>query len=251
VDGEVAPVARPATRSGRLVLGHTDVLVADSIGWDVATWSRSLRFWMASTRLPHGVRALEVGAGGDNAGISLWLAAHGFEVTCSGLEQPSSTMRSLHEQHGVASRITYARADVLALPFVEAFDLVVFKSVLGRVGGGDRFDRQLRAVAGMHAALRHGGELWFAENAAATGVHRAARQRFGAGRWAWRYVDLAEIPQLMGPFDSHETTTFGLTSAFGRNEAQRRALAALDRTVLDHVTRERWRYVVAGVARKG
>lgn len=251
MDGEVAAQAAGwRATPGPLVLGHRDALVADSIGWDVATWSRALRFWTSSTRLAPGARALEIGAGGDNAGISLWLAAHGFEVTCSGLEEPSPAMRSLHARHGVDARITYARADVLELPFVEAFDLVVFKSVLGRVGGGGRFDRQLRAVAGMHAALRPGGELWFAENATATRVHRAARRRFGAGRWAWRYVDLAELPELLAPFDSHESTTFGLTGAFGRSEAQRRALAALDRTVLDRVTRERWRYVVAGVARK-
>jgi SAM-dependent methyltransferase len=229
--------------------GAPSKLVSDSIGWDVATWARALPFWTASTALGAGARALEVGAGGDNAGLSLWLATQGFEVTCSGLGPPADAMLDLHRHHDVADRVTYACADVLTMPYVEAFDLVVFKSVLGRVGGHDRFDRQQAAVRKMYEALRPGGELWFAENAAGMKVHQLARRRFGAGLWHWRYVALDELPALLTPFDDYRWTTFGLTSAFGRTERQRRSLAAADRW-LDRTAPRSWHYVVAVVASK-
>lgn len=224
--------------------------VSESIGWDVGTWSRALPWWTCHTRLDGPVRALEVGAGGRNAGLSLWLALQGHEVVCSGLEPPSEQMRASHAAWGVASRISYASADVLALDAVEEYDLVVFKSVLGRVGGNDRFDLQREAVRRMHRALRPGGELWFAENAVGGAVHQAARRRVGAGRWAWRYVAAAELPVLLEPFAATACTSFGVTAAAGRTERQRRVLATLDGALLERLVPPSWHYVVAGVAHR-
>lgn len=231
-------------------LSSSPDVVTDSIGWDVSTWARALTFWSANTRLGPGSKVLEVGAGGDNAGLSLWLADQGLDVTCSGLEPPSAAMRDRHRQYGVADRITYVSADVLTMPFVGEFDLVVFKSVLGRVGADDHFNLQQHAVEQMYKALRPGGELWFAENAAGSLLHRAARRHFGAGRWQWRYVDLDELPALMAPFEDYLSMTFGLTAAFGRTERQRHALARLDHAGLDRAAPPSWRYVMAGVANK-
>lgn len=225
-------------------------LLAASLGWDVRTWSHALPFWLSQTALRPGARALEVGAGGSNAGLSLWLAAQGYEVTCTGLARPSDAMRQVHRRYGVADRITYAAADVLALRYAGEFDLVVFKSVLGRVGGQDRADLQVRAVEQLHRALRPGGELWFAENAAAGWPHRAARRRFGAGRWSWRYIELVELAGLLAPFEDAAWTTFGVASAFGRTEGQRRALARLDEALLVRLAPPSWRYVAAGFGRR-
>lgn len=236
-------------RSNVLPADDPDLLAA-SLGWDVRTWSHALPFWLSQSALTPGARALEVGAGGNNAGLSLWLAAQGHEVTCTGLEPPSATMRQAHRRFDVQGRITYTTADVLTLPHEGEFDLVVFKSVLGRVGGHDRFDLQLRAVDRLRTALRPGGELWFAENAAAGWPHRTARRYFGAGRWSWRYVDLTELARLLAPFEDANWTTFGVASAFGRSERQRRALARLDEALLGRLAPPSWRYVAAGFGRR-
>jgi SAM-dependent methyltransferase len=225
-------------------------LCADSVGWDVATWSRAMPYWLSRTRLASGARALELGAGGENGGLSLWLAARGCQVTCSGLEPPTDSARELHRRYRADGRIRYAVDDVLTMQYEQEFDLVVFKSVLGRVGAGGDFGRQRRAVARMHQALRPGGELWFAENASASGLHRMGRRHFGAGRWQWRYISLDEVPVLLSSFEDKHWRTFGTSAAFGRSERQRAALARVDAAVLDRALPASWHYVVAAHARR-
>jgi SAM-dependent methyltransferase len=199
-----------------------------------------------------GARALEVGADARNGGISLWLAAKGFDVVCSGLEEPSATMLRLHADHGLADRISYERIDVLDIPHEEAFDVVVFKSLLGFFGmsDGDTNELQRTAVTGMHKALKPGGELWFAENAAGTPAHAKIRDRFRWGAKGWHYVRPDEVTSLMSVFDRVDFRTLGVSGALGRSERQRRALAMIDRAVLEPLTPTGWRYVITGVAHR-
>jgi SAM-dependent methyltransferase len=223
-------------------------LLADSIGWDVANWGRALEFCASRSRLAPGGRALEVGADGDNGGLSLFLADQGWQVTCSGLGDPPPVMRALHARHGVADRVQYARLDVLDLPAAPPYDLVVLKSVLGHVGQDGRYDLQQRAVANLHCALRPGGELWVLENGTATRLHQVVRDRVGAGRCGWRYLRPDELQALLAPFAETRCASFGIAGAGGRTERQRAGLGRLDRTVLEPLLPESWRYVLAAVA---
>jgi SAM-dependent methyltransferase len=230
-----------------------DRLVRDAVGWDVENWSRCLSFWQAHTVIDGvGSTALEVGADARNGGISLWLAANGFRVICSGLEDPSEEMRRLHAEHAVSDAVRYEKIDALSIPYAETFDVVTFKSLLGFFGmaGRDALDLQRRAIANMHKALRPGGELWFAENASGTRLHGFFQKRFGWGARGWHYVSPAELRGLVAPFETIEYTTLGVLAVFGRSEWQRRALGVVDRVLCERVTPAAWRYIIAGVARK-
>jgi SAM-dependent methyltransferase len=235
--------------------GHRiDALIADSLGWEVRTWTRALRFWVATTSLRPGIRALEIGAGGANGGLSLWLAAQGCNVTCSDLEPPSASKVALHRAYGVSGLVEYSCEDAVNLSLRNVYDLIVTKSVVGGIGQGDRFDLQQRAVMRMHDALRPGGELWLAENAVGTRLHAAVRRRHGAAvraGVAWRYLSLDEAGVLLAPFSSHEATTFATAAALGRTEWQRRALSLADAAILDRIGPPRWRYIFAATATKG
>jgi ubiquinone/menaquinone biosynthesis C-methylase UbiE len=213
--------------------------------WDVATWSRSVSLW--ERHLPaelDGSRALEVGA--RNGGLSLYLAEKGATVVCSDLTDPEERARPGHERWGVAGRIEYRQADTTSLPFEdESFELVAFKSVLGALSTAEA---QARAMAELRRVLRPGGRLLWAENLAASRLHRLLRKRLP---WAsyWRYPSLAEWHEWTAGFTECHLATAGITAALGRSERQRRLLARLD-GVLETVTPRGWRYAVFGVARK-
>ncbi len=232
---------------------RTPPAVRDSFGWDVDTWSRALAFWLRESSVGIGsATALELGATGNNGGLSLWLATQGWEVVWSGLEAPEPAARRLHREYGVTGSISYQTIDVLENPYKASFDLIVAKSLLGALGmsGHDVHDAQRKAILGMFRALKPGGELWWVENAAGSPVHEFFRSRYGWGARGWRYLPLSEVPELFSVFAECSLTTFGVVAAFGRSETQRRALAAVDRCVLEPLCPPSWRYVVAGVARK-
>jgi SAM-dependent methyltransferase len=218
------------------------------VEWDVANWSAALDYWPrhSSLALP-ACAVLEIGS--RNGGLSLWLALSGARVVCSDLDGPTAAAFRKHEQYGVSASIEYARIDALDLP-TSAFDLVVFKSVLGGIGSGGQRERQRRAVQQMHDALKPGGELWFAENLTASPLHRALRTRCTAWGSRWRYVSVAELEQFLTPFASVRWRTMGVAGAFGRSERQRAVLGALDRWLLNALVPASWRYIAIGVARK-
>lgn len=225
-------------------------LIADVIGWDVITWSRALDFWQrhATIDLTRS-RALEVGAG-TSGGLSLWLALQGCEVTCTTMGGVGETVRALHRRYGVAHRVRYASLDALELREQEAYDVVAFKSVLGGIGTGGHFERQRQATARVHAALRPGGHLLFAENLAGTRAHAAFRARYGAGKDCWRYVTLDDMRELLAPFAMVRYTTAGFFGAWGLTDGQRRASGAIDRFLCRWLVPSAWQYVMVGVATK-
>jgi SAM-dependent methyltransferase len=219
------------------------------VEWDIENWSAALDYWRRHSRLTlSSCTALEIGS--RNGGLSLWLALSGATVVCSDLEGPAESALRKHERYGVSRLITYERIDALDVPYSGAFDLVVFKSVLGGVGTGDGRERQQRAVQQMHNALKPGGELWFAENLTASPVHRALRNRYVSWGRRWRYVSPAELLEFLEPFASVTWRTTGVVGALGRSERQRTVLATLDKMFLNALVPAGWRYIAFGVARK-
>ena len=217
--------------------------------WDVATWTQALDVWTAKGRTPlAGARVLEIGS--RHGGLSLWFADQGADVVCSDRGGPSDRAMELHSRRGVSSRIGYVDLDATALDFDGEFDIVVFKSVLGSIGGWHGAEAQRAMIHGVHRALRAGGELLFAENLAGPRVVQALRQRFVPWNEKWRYVEPAELTTWLSVFESSYVTHFGTVALLGRTERQRRLLAHADRHVCDRIGGPKNRYVAAGVARK-
>jgi SAM-dependent methyltransferase len=216
------------------------------IEWDVRSWSGALDFWLANTnkRLSE-CRVLELGA--DYGGLTLWFAERGARIVCSDVYGVRREALELHRASGLDHLIEHLEIDAVAVPFEEEFDIVVFKSVLGGVLSKDG---QARAVREIHKALKPGGELFFAENLAATRLHMFLRQKFVKWNHTWRYISLEEMHEFLAPFPSKTLRLNGVSATFGRSEAQRNLLALADQYVLDHLVPDRWKYIMSGVARK-
>lgn len=227
----------------------SSTLLSNVIEWDVRNWGTALRYWARHSRQRlDGCRALEIG--GRNGGLSLWLALQGAEVLCSDVRGPGESAVALHRAYGVADRIRYAKLDATSIPYSECFDLIAFKSVLGAIGSRGRVDRQVAALGQMHHALRQNGELFFAENLAASPVHSYFRRRKRKWGHTWRYVTVSEMLRFLSPFTHVAYHTLGFAGAFGRTESQRRLLGSLDRAFMDALVPPTWRYIIVGVARK-
>jgi hypothetical protein len=225
-------------------------LLSDIFGWDVITWSSSLEHWQRHATVDFTrSTALEIGAG-QSGGVSLWLALQGCEVVCSTLGGVPERVRALHCRYGVAHRVRYASLDVLDLSERNTYDVIAFKSVLGGIGANDRADLQARAIARLHAALKPGGNLLFAENLAATRVHALLRMRFGAGKDGWRYLTVREMARMLRPFAAVRYNTAGFFGAWGSSERQLQMSGALDGFLCRWVVPASWQYVLMGVAIK-
>lgn len=184
-------------------------------------------------------------------GLSAYLALKGCRMVCSDISGYFDDAQALHRYLGVDTQITYARVDALSIPFSsESLDLVSLKSVLGALGvAGNGMSPQEQAVAEALRVLKRGGRLLFAENLAATVVHKALRKHCVPWGESWHYLTLDELVSLMEGFARVEFSTCGFLALLGRREWQRTMLHAVD-TVLMPLVPTRARYVAFGIAVK-
>ena len=228
-------------------LRASELTAGSILEWDVASWTPALDYWAA--RLGDGPydRALELGAG--HGGVSLWLADRCREVVCSDLWGPTDGARQLHASMN-AGNISYEEIDATAIPYRDEFDVIVFRSVIGAVAGvgGASKANQQRSFREIHAALRPGGVLLFAENLGASPVHHWLRRRFNGWAVNWRYPSLDEMRAFLHEFRQVEVQATGVVGLLGRTERQRELLAGADRALLNAVVPQRWKYIAYGSA---
>lgn len=231
---------------------HQQLNLSDIIEWDIPNWALSLEYWPEHSQLQTtSCHALEIGC--SNGGISLWAALQGMHVVCSDLNGPSKIAINKHQKHQVSEQIRYEAINALDIPYKQTFDLVLFKSVLGGIGGingRDNPDYQKKVFAEIHKSLKQGGEVWFAENLMASPLHQFCRRNYI--RWAkeWRYLTIEEMHNYLSIFSEVHYMTLGFLATFGRTPWQRTLLGKLDRLIVDQLVPQSWHYIMIGVARK-
>lgn len=227
-----------------------DTEISDIMEWDVKSWSPSLDFWSRESSLNmSGINGLEVGS--RNGGLSLWLARQGCHVVCSDVNGPTDKARELHTRYGLSGLVEYSNIDATNIPYEDNyFDVVVFKSVLGSIGGNNNKGAQIKAVDEIYRVLKPGGELLFAENLSASPMHRVLRERFVKWGRTWRYVSVDEVGEFLKRFSSVKYFTTGFLAALGRSEGQRNILCTVDKILANKVVPSRWRYIIVGIAKK-
>lgn len=221
----------------------------DIIEWDIENWSIALQYWEKNTSYDFSsISALEIGC--HHGGLSLWAALHGAKVLCTDLDGPSGEAIEKHKKYNVTDLIKYQALNALDIPYCENFDVVFFKSVLGSLGACININNQINAINEIHKSLKKGGELWFAENLAASFVHQYFRRRYVEWGSKWRYITIQEMKDMLTVFSDVKYTTVGFLGAFGRNACQRSVLGKVDRILVKRLVPEAWRYIIIGIAKK-
>jgi len=191
-------------------------VIADIIEWDVESWKKALHFWDENVEWGKVHTALELG--GRRGGLSLWLAQKGIHCLCSDLENTEETAKPLHQKYGVESLVNYKDINALDIPYENHFDLLGFKSIIGGVGRDNNTQNQRKAFEQIHRALKPGGVLVFAENLAASQMHKTLRKKFVKWGDSWRYLSLKELSDYLSIFSSAELQSTGVMASFGRNQ---------------------------------
>lgn len=161
-------------------------LIKDNIQWDVLTWSKAIAYWEKNVDWSKVEHCLELG--GRQGGLSLWLAMKGKKVICSDLEDVELTAKSLHRKYNIENEISYEDIDATNIPYVEYFDVIVFKSIIGGIAKIGIIEVQKKVFQEIYKALKPGGILLFAENLVASPLHQFARKKFNKWGDYWRYV---------------------------------------------------------------
>lgn len=161
--------------------------------------------------------ALELG-GGTNGGLSLWLASKGYKVICSAYEEISEETKVIHNKYNFSQQIEYKIIDALSIPYEEVFDIICFKSMLGRIARENDIKIAENVLSQIQKALKPGGNLLFAENLSSSLLYKLLRNRYGALKNNLRYFTVSEIKELFRNFSSLNYKTFGFIGCFGRNE---------------------------------
>lgn len=226
----------------------TKALQQAILQWDVRSWQPALSYWEQQVPWQQIHRACELGA--RQGGLALWLALKQIPTVCTDLSNTEKTAFPLHNQYPVSAWISYADVNATAMHYTNEFDLIVFKSILGGIGKNDQFEQQQLVLHQIYQALKPGGKLLFAENLAASQMHRRLRKKFVSWGNTWRYLHLQEMHSLLQPFHKYSLHTCGFLAAMGRTEKQRNLLALADAVLFNKICPAEWHYIAYGIAEK-
>ncbi len=221
-------------------------LKKDIFQWDIYNWSKALPIW---EEIVQKVKPQKTVAFGEReGGLSLWLALKGINVICTDFNVfPEATPLKLHVKHKAESLITYEKQDITNISYKDdEFDLVIFKSVIGALGG---FELQKQAINELFRILKPDEVLLFAENARATNMHQYARKKFTNWGERWYYPSHSEFKNLLQDFSKYELKSFGFFGTIGRTEKQRAFIGKID-TLINPIVPNSWKYINYGYAIK-
>lgn len=213
-------------------------------GWDVINWRRAINFWGAAESFElRDKTVLELGAG--KGGLSAWFAAKGATVLCTDYPRLPDQAMKYHASKGCHQRIAYQALDARDIPFIDSFDIVVIKSVLGAL---PRTEQEL-VIRQIHKTLRQGGIFLCVENMAGSPFHLWCRRRFARYGKKWHYANMTELLNAYRMFETVNASTFGVTALFSPWE-QGRVLLGIADSVIERIWPNKWKYIVSITAKK-
>lgn len=217
--------------------------------WDTENWSQSLDLWKPHLENNGKKKCLEIG--GKIGSLSLLVSDYGYEVICSDLANPKEIAQKFHSQNALHPElIHYEGINGLHIPYIEEFDIIIFKSVLGGIGRNGDLEKSKQVVKELHKALKPGGKILFAENLKGCWIHQLARRGFRNWGSSWYYFKQKELVDLFADFSKLEYKTYGLTGLFASYKSDiNEKLAIFDKTV-DSIIPKNWKYILYGVATK-
>ncbi|MCX8080402.1 MAG: class I SAM-dependent methyltransferase [Bacteroidia bacterium] len=223
--------------------------ISDFIEWDVATWGRCIPLWEKAIAGKHNLNCLEIGS--HHGGLSLWLSTKDevSTVLCTDIKDTIFKAAPLHQRFPAFShKIKYMDLNILHSSYVEEFDVVVFKSVLGACARNDVCGKDI-AMQNIYKALKKGGLLLFAENMQGHFLHQWLRKKFVSWSSGWGYCSEKEWDKWLEKYDLKKINHYGFFSVFGRMEWQRRILANADR-IFNNVISNKNKFMCFGYAVK-
>lgn len=215
--------------------------------WDVVNWGRALDFWEQKLANTSRLNCLELGA--NKGGLSLWLASIGHQVICSDIYPVNKDVLLFHQKFSYHKNITYEIINANQIPYVDFFDVIIFKSVLGGVGRGNNKEDIEKAFLQIYKSLKPGGILLFAENLRGSKLHVFFRKKFIEWANDWNYVAKKDLIGYLQHFSKFEMRTTGFLGAFGFNESVKKIFGHIDRG-LSFVLPSNWQYIIYGYAKK-
>ena len=99
----------------------------DIIGWDFVNWVQSIELFEKFLNYKNINKVLEIGASETSGGFALFFANKNLNVICSGLNDPSEKLISIHQKYACYKNIKYTNVDATNISLKEEFDIVCFK----------------------------------------------------------------------------------------------------------------------------
>ena len=215
------------------------------VEWDISNWSRALEYLDQNKCMPFkGKNILELG--GNNASLSLWVAGKGGIITCSDIvEFENQYSRKVNDIK--KGSIRYEIIDALDIGPKEAYDFILFKSVLGGIGRIGSEKLQMDVMRQVHKSLKKGGEVLFIENMRGTFIHQLYRKRYGATRNGWCFPSFSDFIKMSKMFSKVKYETFGFLGSSGNLLLKVRTTFDLK---FEKIFPKNWRYIYAGIYQK-
>ncbi|WP_158589528.1 class I SAM-dependent methyltransferase [Butyrivibrio sp. CB08] len=223
----------------------------DITEWDTVNWGKAIK-WIDGLNLDiNGKKVLEMGA--RNGGMSLYFANRGAFCTCTDLFIPGEKAKNKHRKWKVDNRISYAALDAtedkIPEKYINSFDIVTFKSVLGGVGSYENVDNEKKMVELIGRVLTDNGIVVFIENMKASDLHVMLRRIFRKHGHRWHYQTDLNINELFKDYILIDKKYYGYLGLFGPTEKTRKILGRID-IFFEAIIPDKWKYLGAYVYRK-
>jgi SAM-dependent methyltransferase len=226
-------------------------LIEDAVAWDIANWKKAINFWQKELGEDFfkGKKALEIG-GGNNGGLSLWLAHKGCQVTFSSNEVISESAKKIHRKWNLENSINYKSLDALMWDEKDQSDIICFKSVLGGIArDGEGTDRIV--LENCYKALTPNGVILFAENLKGSALHLIFRRWFSeAWKNKWVYFDINYLESIAKDKFTVNAVALGYLACFGFFEKIKTFFSLLDYYFFDRILSRNILYTAAFILKK-